>query len=69
MAVKKQVRNQYTGAAGITQREADTLKRCIKKIEKIANKKNLWASDRRRLLESSQKIMYLLIERQRWYDQ
>lgn len=41
MPVKKQVRNRYTGAAGITQREADTILRCMKKIRKIAAKKNL----------------------------
>ena len=38
----KQVRNRYSGSAGITQREADTIKGSIRKLTKIRNKKNLY---------------------------
>lgn len=37
--------NQYTGAARITQREADTLRSAARKIEKIALRKNLYVID------------------------
>ena len=38
----KQVRNRYTGAAGITEREAGTIRGCIRKLRKLSNKKNLY---------------------------
>lgn len=66
MAVRKQVRNQHTGAAGITGREADTLKICYRKITKISEKKNLFVTSKRKLQEIAQDIEYLLRTHQRW---
>lgn len=55
----KQVRNRYS-SAGITEREADTIKRCMKKLRKISRKKNLYVGHQRRLLESVAHLQELL---------
>lgn len=41
----KKVRNQYSGGSRITQREADTLNGCIRKLKKIALRDNLHRTD------------------------
>ena len=39
--MKRRTGNQYTGANSITQREADTINRCMVKVMKIASRENL----------------------------
>lgn len=61
----KQNRNQYTGASGITQREADTIKGCIRKLSKISEKKNLFVRYELRLLKSLEQLLKILEEAER----
>ena len=56
---KKQVRNRWS-SAGITEREADRLLNYASKIEKIANKNNLYVGYERELKRSIQIIMDVL---------
>jgi hypothetical protein len=57
---KKQVRNRYTGAAGITDREATQLKSMWHKLDKLSKKKNLYVQYRRQTLEAMQLIYEIL---------
>ena len=59
--MKKQVRNRYTGAAGITAREANSIKGAADKLYKISQKKNLYVVYERKLLEAA-KLLYDLLE-------
>ena len=52
--------NRYTGST-ITQREADTINRCISKILKIAQRDNLYAGDQF-LLESAANVLSNALE-------
>ena len=61
----KQVRNQHTGSAGITQREADTIKRCMDKLLKIGSKKNLYVRHKVRIEESVKQLAKVLVEAER----
>lgn len=61
----KQTRNQYTGASGITQREATTIRSSAEKLFKISQKKNLFVRYELRLLKASQELFKLLEEAQR----
>lgn len=58
---KKQVRNRYTGAAGITAREANTIRGSAEKLFKISQKKNLYVLYERQLLEAA-KILFDILE-------
>ena len=61
----KQKRNQHTGASGITQREADTIKRCMDKLLKIGGKKNLYVRHQWRIERSVEQLAQLLVEADR----
>ena len=61
----KQNRNQHTGSSGITQREADTVKGCIRKLSKISQKKNLYVRHELRLLKTLDQLLKLLEEAER----
>lgn len=61
----KQSRNQHTGAAGITQREADTIRGCIRKLSKISKKNNLYVRHHLRLEKSLIQLRNLLEEAER----
>ena len=65
MAAKKQVRNRYTGASGITQREADTIKRCMDKLLKIGGKKSLYVGHQRRIEKAVEQMAEILVEADR----
>jgi hypothetical protein len=58
-SAKKQVRNRHS-SAGITNREAETLKRCAKKIFKISQKTNLYIGYENRLLTINDLLYELL---------
>ena len=58
---KKQVRNRYTGSAGITEREANTIKGAADKLYKISQKNNLYVVYERKLLQAAQ-LLYELLE-------
>ena len=45
----KQHRNQYTGAASLTERNADTVRGCIRKLETIRDRGNLYVRQVRAL--------------------
>lgn len=47
--MKKQIRNQHTGAASLTERNADTIRGCIRKLEKIRDRTNLYVRQARTL--------------------
>lgn len=57
---KKQVRNRHS-SAGITAREANTIRGSADKLYKISQKRNLYVGHERRLLEAAQ-ILYELLE-------
>lgn len=59
--MKKQVRNRYTGAAGITAREAVTIRGSAEKLYKISQKKNLYVGYERKLLEAA-KLLYEVLK-------
>lgn len=61
----KQNRNQHTGAAGITQREADTIKRSMDKLLKIGSKKNLYVRHQLRIEKAVEQLAKLLVEADR----
>lgn len=61
----KQVRNQYTGAAGITAREANTIRSSADKLYKISQKNNLYVRFERKLLEATQLLLEILEEADR----
>ena len=61
---EKQARNRYS-SAGITQREADTIERSIRKLTKISKKKNLYVMYERDLLKAVQILTELLEKSQR----
>jgi len=61
----KQSRNRYTGAAGITQREADTINSCIRKLSKISQKENLYVRHALRLDRATRELSKLLKEADR----
>jgi len=58
--MKKQVRNRYTGAAGITAREANTIRGAADKLYKISQKKNLWFGYEQKLLEATKLLLEVL---------
>jgi len=55
----KQTRNRHS-SAGITAREADTILKSIRKLEKISEKKNLYIMYERDLLKAAQILTELL---------
>jgi hypothetical protein len=59
--VTRRTGNRYTGST-ITQREADTINRCIAKISKIAERENLHAGDRFLLESGVRALEYALKE-------
>jgi|TARA_R110001606_G_C15270620_1_gene639441 hypothetical protein len=61
---EKQARNRYS-SAGITQREADTIERSIRKLTTISKKKNLYVMYERDLLKAVQILTELLEKSQR----
>ena len=61
---EKQARNRYS-SAGITQREADTIERSIRKLTKISKKKNLYVMYERDLIKAAQILTELLEKSQR----
>ena len=61
---EKQARNRYS-SAGITQREADTIERSIRKLTTISKKKNLYVMYERNLLKAAQILTELLEKSQR----
>lgn len=61
----KQTRNQHTGAAGITQREANTIRSAADKLYKISLKKNLYVRHEQRLLKATEQLLKLLQEAER----
>ena len=61
----KQSRNQHTGASGITQREANTIRRSAEKLVKISQKKNLFVKYELRLLKATDQLFKLLEEAER----
>jgi hypothetical protein len=61
----KQSRNQYTGAAGITQREAAQINRSIRNLQKIMNKDNLYVRHEIRLEKAIRQLIDLLLEAER----
>lgn len=61
----KQHRNRYTGAAGITQREANTIRGCMDKLLKIGSKKNLYVRHQLRIEKSVEQLAKLLVEADR----
>lgn len=61
----KQSRNQYTGASGITQREATTIRSSAEKLYKISQKKNLFVKYELRLLKAADELFKLLEEAER----
>lgn len=61
----KQKRNQYTGASGITQREANTIRSAAEKLYKISQKKNLYVRHESRLLKAAEQLFKLLEEAER----
>ena len=61
----KQVRNRYTGAAGITEREANTIRGSLNKLYKISQKKNLYVKYELRLLKATEQLIKLLDEADR----
>ena len=63
--MKKQVRNRYTGAAGITAREANTIQGAANKLYKISQKKNLYVVYERKLLEATKLLLEVLEESDR----
>ena len=56
----KQVRNRFTGAAGITAREANTIRGAADKLFKISNKNNLYVVYEQKLLEATQLLLEVL---------
>lgn len=60
--MKKQVRNRYTGAAGITEREATQLKSMWHKLDKLSKKKNLWTGYVQKCDEAKQ-LIYEMLDR------
>lgn len=60
----KQVRNQYS-SAGITQREADTIQRCMDKLSNISEKNNLYVRYRLRIKKALEELEQLLVEADR----
>ena len=63
--VEKQVRNQYTGGAGITQREANSLLSAYERIRSIASKRNLYVVYERKLLEAGDLLLEVLVQADR----
>ena len=61
----KQSRNQHTGASGITQRKANTIRRSAEKLVKISQKKNLFVKYELRLLKATDQLFKLLEEAER----
>lgn len=61
----KQHRNRYTGAAGITQREANTIKGSIDKLLKIGEKNNLYVRHQIRIARAVEELAKLLVEADR----
>ena len=62
---KKQSRNRYTGAAGITAREAKQMKSIWHKLDKIAEKNNLFVGYERKIKNAQQLIYEVLSESDR----
>ena len=58
----KQVRNQHTGAAGITEREANQLHSMWIKLNKIQKKNNLFLGYRTKILRAMENIYEVLDE-------
>jgi len=58
--MKKQVRNRYS-SAGITAREANTIRGSANKLYKISQKNNLYVGYERKLLEAA-KLLYEVLE-------
>jgi len=61
----KQSRNQYTGAAGITQREANSIRSATRKLFQISQKKNLFVKYQLRLVKATEQLVKLLEEADR----
>lgn len=61
----KQMRNQYTGAAGITQREADRIHRSMRAIRKISHKKNLYIRYKEQLDDAYLTLYKVLLHAER----
>ena len=61
----KQKRNQHTGAAGITEREANTIRGAAHKLHKISEKKNLYVRHQMRLLTATEQLLKVLEEAER----
>lgn len=61
----KQVRNQYTGAAGITAREATQLKSMFTKLDKIYKKPNLWILHKRKVAQAMDLVYQILEDSER----
>jgi len=61
----KQVRNRYTGAAGITQREANTIISSMDKLLKIGQKNNLDVRYQIRIARAVEELAKLIVEADR----
>ena len=61
----KQNRNQYTGAAGITEREATQLKSMWFKLNKLQKKNNLFLEYRIKIIDAMKNIQEVLEESNR----